>query len=330
MSQPIPLKPKIAIVTGGFSGESVIAHQSAKLVMEHVDRDQFHVFLIDISIEKWVAIHNGEEYPIDKNDFSFNPGDGKINFDSAFIVIHGTPGEDGKLQGYFDLIGMPYHSSDLLSSALTFNKGLCNTLLRQYGVLSANSVVLKKGDVINTEYILSKVSLPCFVKPNNGGSSLGISKVSEKSQLEGAIRKAMQVDDEIIIEDFIAGTEITCSVARLKGKVKSLAVTEIVTENEFFDFDAKYHDAATQEITPARIPEHSYEECMFLSEFIYDKLNCSGMIRVDYILQDDQLFLIEVNTIPGLSAASLLPKQAVYAQVPLKDLFTSVMYKANT
>lgn len=317
----------MAIVTGGFSGEDVIARQSAQQVMEHIDNEQFQCILVDITRSAWVAEFAGQQSPIDRNDFSFLHAGEKVTFDSAFIVIHGTPGEDGKLQGYFDLIGLPYFSSGVLTSAVTFNKGLCNTLLRQYGVLSANAVVLKKGDVINTEYILSKVSLPCFVKPNNGGSSLGISKVSENTELEPAIRKAMQVDDEIIIEDFVAGTEITCGVARIKGKVKSIAVTEIVTGNDFFDYEAKYHDHATQEITPARIPDHLYEECMYLSEFIYDKLDCQGMIRIDYILQEDQLYLIEVNTIPGLSAASLIPKQAEYAQISLKELFTGLVTK---
>lgn len=319
------MKKKIAVVTGGFSGEAEISLQSVETVLKRIDREKYEPFKTIILRNKWVVEIDGTEYPIDKNDFSFSKDGAKVNFDGVFVILHGTPGEDGKLQGYFDMIGMPYTSCGVTTSALTFNKGITTRLLSTYGINVAKSIISYKHDPILTKDILEKIGTPSFVKPNNGGSSIGISKVNTPEQLAPAIEKAFNEDSEIIIEQFVEGTEVTCGVISQNGNPRALAITEIVSDNEFFDFDAKYLDQATQEITPARIDKAIYDECLKLSEFVYTTLQCKGMIRIDYIISSGKLFLIEVNTIPGLTAASLLPQHAAHAGLSTKDMFTNAI-----
>lgn len=318
----------IAVVTGGDSGEDVISFQSAEVVLSHINPEKYHVYKIIIAGDKWALEQDGKETPIDKNDFSCRINNEKLIFDCVFLVIHGTPGEDGKLQGYFDLLHIPYTCSGVAASAITFNKAMTISLLSQHGIDTAHSIVLLKNEKVDIDGILSEIAIPCFVKPNNGGSSIGISKVNKKEELPAAIEKAYKEDHEVMVEDFLAGTEITCAVICHDGNIKALAVTEIVSKNEFFDFDAKYLDSKTEEITPARISKEAEENCMHTSERIYKILNCKGMVRIDYMLNGDKLSLIEVNTIPGLTERSLVPQQAEYAGMSLQELFTKEVEEA--
>lgn len=322
------MKKNIAVITGGYSGESVISLQSAEVVMKHVDSSRYNCYKVILSKQKWWVEYDGKEFLIDKNDFSFTYGKRKVKFDCAFMAIHGTPGEDGKLQGYFDMIGLPYTSCGVVQSALTFNKAFTVATLSRYGINTASSVVVNKNEKISEETILSKVSIPVFVKPNEGGSSIGTTKVKRKEELVPAIEKALKEGEEAIIEEFIEGTEITCGVIRWKGKIKALAVTEIIPNSEFFDFDAKYKDKTTQEITPARIPLAMEAECKNLSQYIYRILGCKGMIRIDYIVKRGKLFLLEVNSIPGMTERSLLPQQAEYAGISKSELFGNAIEEA--
>jgi|TARA_B110000240_G_scaffold196282_1_gene248064 D-alanine-D-alanine ligase len=311
----------IAVLCGGFSGEYVISMQSAQTIIHGLDTSKYNVYKVILSNESWsVEDLEGVNWRINKADFSIYKESTKVKFDGIVNIIHGTPGEDGIIQGYFDLLGLKYNGCDVLISSLTFNKGFCNQYLKQNGISVANSILLTEGDEIKVKEIIDKLQLPCFVKPNDGGSSIGVTKVKTKEDLLPAINLAFDVSQRVLIESFIEGIEITCGVIKLDNKVKSLAVTEIVFENEFFDFDAKYDSAGTQEITPARISEADYEYTMLLSEKIYKILGCKGFFRADYILRDGELFLIEVNTVPGMSSKSLLPQQLDYAQVSLSEI----------
>ena len=320
------MKKNIAVVTGGYSGEAVISLQSAEQVIKYLDASKYNCYQIIISKEKWTLSLDGKEYPIDKNDFSAIVNENKIKFDCAFIVLHGTPGEDGKLQGYFDMIGMPYTSSGVVQSALTFSKSFTVALLSKYGINTAKSIVVNKKDNVSAEQILAQIFLPCFVKPNEGGSSIGTTKIKRKEDLIPAVEKALKEEgNQVIIEEFIEGTEITCGVIRYKGKIKALAITEIICKNDFFDFQAKYQDKATEEITPARIPLATEAECKNLSEYIYRVLGCKGMVRIDYIIKKGKLYLLEVNSIPGITERSLLPQQAEYAGISKKELYDNAI-----
>lgn len=322
------MKKNIAVVTGGYSGEAVISLQSADQVMKHLDPDQYNCYKVVLTRDKWVLVKDEKEYPIDKNDFSATVGGKKVKFDCAFMSLHGTPGEDGKLQGYFDMIGLPYTSSGVVQSALTFSKSFTVATLSRFGINTAKSVVVGKKDKMTAEDILSKVSIPCFVKPNEGGSSLGASKVKHIEELMPAVAKGLKEGEEVIIEEFIQGTEITCGVANYKGKIKALAITEIVFKTEIFDFHAKYIDKSTEEITPARIPLPIEAECKNLSEYIYKVLGCKGMIRIDYIIKQGKLYLLEVNSIPGMTERSLLPQQARYAGISERELYGNAIEEA--
>ena len=322
------MKKNIAVITGGYSGESVISLQSADQVIKFIDPAKYNCYKIIVSKEKWVLSMEGKEHPVDKNDFSVMTGGKKVKFDCAFMAIHGTPGEDGKLQGYFDMIGIPYTSCGVLQSAITFSKSFTVAVLSKYGVNTAKSVVVSKKDKQTAYYILSKVTLPCFVKPNEGGSSIGTAKVKHKDDLIPAMERGFKEGEEVIIEEFIEGIEITCGVVRYKGKIKALAITEIVCKTDFFDFHAKYQDKATEEITPARIPIATEAECKNLSEYIYQVLGCKGMIRIDYIIKNGKLYLLEVNSIPGMTERSLLPQQAEYAGISRNELYGNAIEEA--
>lgn len=316
---------KIAVVTGGDSGESSISLQSAEQVILHLDRKKYIPYKIVIQGGEWNYINpDGEKVAVDKNDFSIKTGSKKITFDCIFLIIHGTPGEDGNLQGYFNLIRIPYTTSSLLTSAITFNKETCKRVLAPLGIRMAKSVVVFKGEEVKTRPIIEKVGLPCFVKPNNGGSSIGTSKVEKSSELKSALSKALREDSQAIVESYIKGTEITCGVANYKDKITALAITEIIPPktSKFFDLKVKY-DGTTQEITPARLSKAKYNECMLLSETIYQALNCRGIIRIDYFLSKNKFFLLEVNSIPGMTKESLIPKQAKHRGISFTQLLTN-------
>jgi D-alanine-D-alanine ligase len=323
---------KIAIVFGGYSPEWVISEKSAKVVEHHLRNEGLDCTLVRIAEDAWTASVNGAgDLPVDRNDFSVNVKGVHLRFDVVFNAIHGTPGEDGRLQGYFDMLGIPYTSPGVLASALTFNKALCNGYLRQYSDVNiASSVVLHHGDAVKTDSILATVGLPCFVKPSCAGSSFGISKVKKAEELLPAIAFAFTHDSEVIIEQFVKGTEVSVGVYRQNGNTVALAGTEIETTNEFFDYQAKY-EGASREITPPRVSDTVSDALRQTTVRVFDRLGLKGMSRIDFIVNEEgQPFLIEVNTVPGLSEESILPQQVVHAGMTLGSFFKMLIEEAVT
>lgn len=308
---------------GGYSSEYKISLTSGNVVYQNLDKTKFKGYRIHIFKEKWVYVDdNDAEFPIDKNDFSVSVNNEKITFDCVFNAIHGTPGEDGLMQAYFELLGIPQNSCDYYQAALTFNKRDLLSVLKPYGIKSATSYYLNLGDEIRQDEILEKVGLPCFVKPNKSGSSFGITKVKTKDELLFAIANAYKEDNEIIIESFLDGTEVSVGVINYKGETVVLPITEIVSENDFFDYEAKYL-GKSQEITPARISEDIAEKIRAVAKKAYTILKMSGFSRSEFILVDGEPFMLEMNTIPGLTNESLIPQQAKAAGISLEDLFTN-------
>ncbi len=320
----------VAIVFGGYSAEWVISEKSAEVVAEHLDPSLYRAFRVHISEAEWSVVpHEGPRLPIDRNDFSFELNGANVNFDVVFNAIHGTPGEDGVLAGYFDMLSIPYTSAGVLASAITFSKSFCNGLLRQFDELHIpGSAVILKNEPIDPERIIAKVGIPCFVKPNCAGSSFGISKVNNGSDLLPAIQHAFEHDDEVIIEQFIAGTEVSNGAFLKNGEVTVLPITEIVSENDFFDFNAKY-EGASREITPARIDPEIADLIQGTTKKVYQHLRLKGMARIDYIIQGGRPFLIEVNTVPGLSEESILPQQVIHAGMTLQEFFGILIESAD-
>ena len=319
-------KRTIAIVAGGDSSELVVSLRSAQGIYSFIDKERYNLYIVEMQGKRWeVVLPNGEKTPIDRNDFSFIENGEKKNFDFAYITIHGTPGENGILQGYFDLIGMPYSSCNVLVSAMTFNKFTCNQYLKGFGIRVSESMVVRKGFEILDEEVINKVGLPCFIKPNAGGSSFGVTKVKTKEDIQPAIEKAFGESDEVIIEAFMQGTEITCGCYKTKDKEVVFPITEVVTSNEFFDYDAKYN-GQVDEITPARIPEGTAERVRLLTSAIYDILGCDGIIRIDYIITEgEKVNLLEINTTPGMTATSFIPQQVRAAGLDIKDVMTDII-----
>lgn len=315
----------IAVVCGGYTGEKAISLKSAEMVMKNIDRARYTPTLVRIDNDGWVAVMKDSEIDIDKNDFSVPAPEGRIHFDAAFVAIHGTPGEDGKLQGYFDMVGMPYNTGGVLNMSLTFDKFNTVSILRSMGFPVADSVVLKENHDFDKSGIIQRIGLPCFVKPTNAGSSLGITKVKTEDELAPALKAAFEYGEHVMVEALLSGTEITCGVLKIDGKTTALQITEIVSYNEFFDYDAKYNEASRDEITPARIPADIFEKCLRLSERIFDFLNCDGFARVDYMLQGEDLYVIELNTVPGMSEVSLLPQQCEVYGLSKKDMITKIL-----
>ncbi len=320
------MKPNIAIIAGGDSSEIVISLKSAEGILSFIDEKKYNPYIAIVKRSEWVVkLPDGSETPIDKNDFSFRENGIVKHFDFSYITIHGTPGENGRLQGYFDMIGMPYSSCNTLVSALTFNKYVCNHYLSGFGVRIAPSIRLFHGERIDTEIAVAKLGLPIFVKPNDGGSSFGITKVSEPSMLQPAIAKAFVEGSEVILESFIKGKEVTSGCYKVKGKEIVLPLTEIVTSNEFFDFDAKYN-GQVKEITPARISPALTEKLQRETSRIYDILGAKGLIRIDYIVTEDgEPFLLEINTTPGMTATSLVPQQVKAAGMTMTEVMDDII-----
>jgi len=323
------MKRNIAVVTGGNSGEYEISLKSGQNIAQSLNKDLYNVYLIHLRGKDWnYTDANNQVYSIDKNDFSLTINTQKILFDCVFIAIHGNPGEDGKLQGYFDMLNIPYTGCDVTVSALTFNKSYCNRVVASYGVKTAPSVCLFKEDAINQQSILDVVGLPCFVKPCNSGSSVGMSKVNSLEELLPALELAFQHDSQLLIEQFISGREITCGVMKHNDKIQALAITEVVSKKEYFDFEAKYNPALADEITPADIPAEIEQVCKQTSEKIYHFLGCKGITRTDYIYNETGLYFIEVNTIPGQTNESIIPKQVRCLGLNFTDLCTSFIEEA--
>ena len=322
------LKRTIAIVCGGDSSEHDVSLRSAQGLYSFFDKERYNVYIVDIKGQDWhVELSDGTTAKIDKNDFSFmENGEVKV-FDYAYITIHGTPGENGLLQGYFDLIGLPYSTSGVLVEAMTFDKFVLNQYLRGYGVRVADSLLIRKGyeELVSDDEIEERIGMPCFVKPAADGSSFGVSKVKNKDMLAPAIRKAMLESPEIMVESFLEGTEISIGVYKTKDKAVVLPATEVVTTNEFFDYDAKYN-GQVQEITPARLPEDVTERVRQITSHIYDILHCNGIIRIDYIIsKEGNISMLEVNTTPGMTATSFIPQQVCAAGLSMTDVLTEIV-----
>lgn len=316
----------IAIVAGGDSSEVVVSLKSAQGIKSFIDQNVYKTTIVTIIGDEWNAVlSETEKYPIDKNDFSFVQDGIKQTFDFAYITIHGTPGENGILQGYFDLIGLKYSCCGVLAASLTFNKFVCNRYLQAFGAKIAQSVLLRKGDTFKAAEIIATVGLPCFVKSNVGGSSFGVTKVKEAEQLNDAIAVAFKEGEEVIIESFLQGTEITCGMYKTHQKTVVFPITEVVTDNEFFDYDAKYN-GQVKEITPARISDELTTEVQRQTAKYYDILGCKGIVRIDYIISPDGVpHVLEANTTPGMTPTSFIPQQVRAAGLDIKDVMADII-----
>ena len=314
----------IALVAGGFTGEYEVSINSAKNIAANLDADKYKVYIILINRERWFYESDNGGIEINKNDFSLTHNGERIKFDFAFITIHGTPGEDGKLQGYFDMLGIPYNTCDATTSAITMNKTFTKTLVEGiHGLHTARSLILFERDMHDVAIVAASLEFPLFIKPNNGGSSVGMSKVYNVAGLPDALKKAFDEDDQILVEEFIKGREFSIGVARLHGTIKVLPATEIISSKDFFDYEAKYSPGISEEITPADLPREKNEEIAEIVTEIYLRLNCKGMVRIDFILLDstNDFYFIEVNTTPGQSAASLIPQQVRAAGMDLMEFY---------
>lgn len=320
----------IAIVAGGDSSEFGVSLRSAEGLLSFMDKEKYDCYVVELCGKQWTACYGEERCEIDKSDFSFQAADGRHTFDFAYITIHGTPGENGILQGYFDLIGMPYSTSGVLVEALTFNKYALNNYLRAFPELYiSDSLLVRKGDKLpDAESVVARLGLPCFVKPNAGGSSFGVTKVKTAADLYPAIEKAMQESDEVMVEKMMAGTEITCGCYKKGTEVVTFPITEVVTTQEFFDYDAKYN-GKVEEITPARIAPQTAKRVAETTEKIYKILDCYGIIRIDYILTgekgEEQINLLEINTTPGMTMTSFIPQQVRAAGLDIKDVLADII-----
>ncbi|MBR5469101.1 MAG: D-alanine--D-alanine ligase [Paludibacteraceae bacterium] len=320
------MKPIVAIVAGGDSSEWQVSLRSAAGLNEFIDSERYQKYLVTIVGTTWqVELPSGEKCPIDKNDFSFVKNGEKVKFDFAYITIHGTPGENGILQGYFDLIGLPYSCCGVLAASLTFDKYPCNQYLKSFGVNVADSVWLHRGDVVDVAKIVEQVGLPCFVKPCDGGSSFGVTKVKTTDELPLAVEKAFAEGNEVMVEALMTGTEVTCGMYRTREKEVVFPITEVVTSNEFFDYDAKYN-GQVEEITPARLPDEWTKNIQNQTRKIYSALNAKGIIRVDYIVESSgKINLLEVNTTPGMTVTSFIPQQVRAAGLDISDVMSDII-----
>jgi len=323
-----PIRRNIAIVCGGDSQEYVVSMRSAQGLYSFFDKERYNVYIVEMRGLDWHAVlSDGTTAPIDRNDFSFKEGDNLIVFDYAYITIHGTPGENGLLQGYFELIHLPYSTSGVLVEAMTFDKFVLNNYLRGYGVSVADSLLIRRGyeELVSDDEVEERIGMPCFVKPAADGSSFGVSKVKNKDQLAPAIRKAMMESDSVMVESYMEGTEVTVGCYKTREKTVIFPPTEVVTTNEFFDYDAKYN-GQVDEITPARISDELTERLKQLTSHIYDILHCNGIIRIDYIISKEQkISMLEVNTTPGMTATSFIPQQVRAAGLDIKDVLTDII-----
>ncbi len=326
------MKKNIALVTGGLSGEAQISYKSAVTVGANIDTDLFNVYRIDINREGWwYTPENGGPSPVNREDFSIRQDNTRIQFDAILLCIHGTPGEDGKLQGYFDMLGLPYTSCDAATSALTFNKRYTVAVAAFGGIAVAKSLHLFRHKAMAPETILTQLQLPVFVKPNNGGSSIGMSKVNTAAELPAALDKAFREDDQVLVEECIIGREFTIGVFESATGIRVLPITEIITHNDFFDFEAKYL-GKSEEITPAVIPASMQMQLEEAARSVYQLLNCRGVVRIDFIYQEAQQrpYMLEVNTVPGQSEASVIPQQVRAMGWSLKDFYTELVQQALT
>ncbi|MCD8292532.1 MAG: D-alanine--D-alanine ligase [Prevotellaceae bacterium] len=320
------MKRTIAIVCGGDTSEYEVSLRSAQGIHSFIDKERYTVYIVVMHGSAWhVQCPDGTQAPVDRNDFSFVQEGKHIVFDFAYITIHGTPGEDGRLQGYFDMLRIPYSCCGVFAASLTYNKFACNHYLAEFGVSIADSLLLRRGQTITEAQVMEKIGLPCFVKPNLGGSSFGVTKVKQAGEIAPALAKAFAEADEVMVETFMGGTEVTCGCYKTKEKNVVFPVTEVVSHNEYFDYQAKYN-GESDEITPARIPDSWRDRTQQLTSAIYDILGASGIIRVDYIiLPEGKIRLLEVNTTPGMTATSFIPQQVRAAGMDIKEVLTDII-----
>lgn len=321
------MKPNIAIVAGGDSSEYEVSLRSAQGLMSFIDKNKYNLTVVLIHGTEWKAlVSDNETYPIDRNTFSYTDANGTtVRFDFAYITIHGTPGENGLLQGYLDMMHIPYSCCGALTAGMTFNKYVCNQFLKGFGINVARSIFLRKGQTISSEEVANRLGLPCFIKSNVGGSSFGVTKVKTIDQVQPAILRAFEEGNEVVMESYLRGTEITCGAYKTSKKAVAFPITEVVTENEFFDYDAKYK-GQVQEITPARISDALRDKVQELTLHIYDLMDCKGIIRIDYIItQDNTINLLEINTTPGMTATSFIPQQVRAAGLNIGDVLSEII-----
>jgi D-alanine-D-alanine ligase len=315
----------IAIFTGGDSSEYVISMKSAEQVLKWLEAAGHSCYLVEVKRDKWTVHLGKRRVPLDKNSFSFKNKEEEVIFDFAWNTIHGTPGEDGKLQGFFDIMGIPYSCSNLHSSALSFDKYTCKSFLKQHEVLTPEASLVRKNMKTDLEAVAAKVGLPCFVKPNSGGSSFGIAKVVHFEDLEAALEEALKEDDEAIVERYIKGTEVTCGLMKGRDGFTLFPITEIVSKNEFFDFEAKYTEGKAEEITPARIDDDITKKCQDMAMDIYKLTNSTGIIRVDFIIKGNQVYFLELNYITGITEESIIPKQVLNMGLEMPEVLQQVI-----
>jgi D-alanine-D-alanine ligase len=319
------MKRNIAVIAGGNSSEREVSLRSANTVLEHLNKELYNPYLVEIKGNSMTVITNGTNTPVDLNDFSFSKDGEKVKFEYAYIIIHGTPGENGILEGYLKMLDIPHSTCGVLASALTFNKFMLNQFLKSFGIRIADSIMLRKGDTITAADVVEKIGLPCFIKPSDGGSSFGTTKVKEPEQIEEAIAAAFNESDEIMIESFMQGTEVTNGYYKTKQREVMLPVTEVVPKRDFFDYEAKYN-GAVEEITPARIPDELRDRIQMLTAAIYKIVGCNGIIRNDYIItEDNKINLLEINTIPGMTETSFIPQQIRAAGMTVKEVLTEII-----
>lgn len=320
------MKRTIAIVCGGDTSEIVVSLRSAQGIYSFIDKEKYNLYIVEMEGLRWeVRLSDEVKTPVDRNDFSFMNGAERVKFDFAYITIHGTPGEDGRLQGYFDMMRIPYSCCGVMAAAITYNKFMCNQYLKAFGVRIAESLLLRQGQSVSDDDVMAKIGLPCFIKPSLGGSSFGVTKVKTREQIQPAIAKAFSEGEEVLVEAFMDGTEITCGCYKTKEKSVVFPITEVVTANDFFDYAAKYN-GESDEITPARISDELTSRVQTLTSAIYDILGCSGIVRVDYIITaGEKINLLEVNTTPGMTATSFIPQQVRAAGLDIKDVMTDII-----
>lgn len=320
------MKRTIAIVAGGDTSEYEVSLRSAQGIYSFIDKEKYTLYIVGMHGLDWhVRLDDGRTLPVDRNDFSFQLDGQKVKFDFAYITIHGTPGEDGRLQGYFDMLRIPYSCCGVLAAALTYDKFACNQYLHAYGVRIAESLLLRQGQTITDDEVVEKIGLPCFIKPSLGGSSFGVTKVKTREQIQPAIAKAFDEAQEVVVEAFMDGAELTCGCYKTRDKSVVFPITEVVSHNEYFDYKAKYN-GESDEITPARISDELADRVKKLTSAIYDILGAQGIIRVDYIVTEgDKINLLEVNTTPGMTATSFIPQQVRAAGLDIKDVMTDII-----
>lgn len=320
------MKRTIAIVAGGDTSEYEVSLRSAQGIYSFIDKEKYTLYIVGMHGLDWhVELPAGTKLPVDRNDFSFQLNGQKVKFDFAYITIHGTPGEDGRLQGYFDMLRIPYSCCGVLAASLTYDKFACNQYLHSFGVRIADSLLLRRGQSITDDEVVEKIGLPCFIKPSLGGSSFGVTKVKTREQIQPAIAKAFDEAQEVLVEAFMDGTELTCGCYKTKDKSVVFPITEVVSHNEYFDYKAKYN-GESDEITPARISDELTDRVKKLTSAIYDILGAQGIIRVDYIITEgDKINLLEVNTTPGMTSTSFIPQQVRAAGMDIKDVMTDII-----